>query len=264
MSDVVEIERVHDGPEQGLVVLTLANPPLNLVDRHVLDALAQTMTELSTDPPRALLLHGAGGLVSAGVDVHLFDGVGRDQATEAFAAAIEHIVQPLEALPCPTVAAVEGLCLTAGFELALACDLIVAADTAQLGLIEASLGLTPALGGTQRLATRAGLGRAREAVLTGRLYSAATMAEWGVVNRVLPVDGFLAAARRYAVRLAAGPTRAHAATKDVLHAYATGGVKGADDVLPGLAADALVSADAQAAVRAFLEHGPGKATFIGS
>ena len=89
-------------------------------------------------------------------------------------------------MPVPTVAAVHGLCLAAGLEVALTADLIWAAEGAQLGLVEAVIGATPFGGGTQRLVARAGAGRAAEAVLTGRPYPAQTMLEWGVVNRVVP------------------------------------------------------------------------------
>ena len=83
---------------------------------------------------------------------------------------------------------------TAAFELALACDLIVAAESASFGLVEATVGLTPAMGGTQRLAERAGSGRARELVMTAERFDAATLHSWGVVNRLWPDDGFDAAA----------------------------------------------------------------------
>ena len=89
-------------------------------------------------------------------------------------------------IPIPTVAAVQGLCLAAGLEVALSCDLIWAAEGCNLGLVEAVIGATPFGGGTQRLVARAGAGRAAEAVLTARAYPAETMLDWGVVNRVVP------------------------------------------------------------------------------
>ena len=136
---------------------------------------------------------------------------------------------PLEDLPFPTLASVQGLCLTAGLELSLACDMIWAAESARFGLVETVVGLTPAMGGTQRMAERAGPARAREFVMTGGLYDAATLERWNVINRVL-ADGELAASSlRFAQRLAAGPTRAHAATKRMVRAFLEHGVRGADD-----------------------------------
>ena len=108
-------------------------------------------------------------------------------------------------IPVPTVAAVQGLCLAAGLEVALSCDLIWAAEGTQLGLVEGVIGATPFGGGTQRLVARAGAGRAAEAVLTARPYPADTMLQWGVVNRVVAADDLHEKARAFAERLASGP-----------------------------------------------------------
>ena len=133
---------------------------------------------------------------------------------------------------CQPSARSQGLCLAAGLELALACDLIWASDDCNLGLVEAVIGATPFGGGTQRLTARAGAGRALEAVLTGRPYPAATMLEWGVVNRVLPDAELESKTRAFAERLAAGPTVAHAATKRMVHTAVNDGVEAADAALP--------------------------------
>jgi enoyl-CoA hydratase/carnithine racemase len=174
--------------------------------------------------------------------------------------AVQHQV---EDLPLPTVFAAHGLCLTAAFELSLACDLLLAAQSARFGLVETVVGLSPGMGGTQRLAERAGPARARELVMTGELYDAATLERWNVVNRVLPDAGFDAAARDFARRLADGPTRAHAVTKQVVRAQLDQGVRGADAILPEVGGALFGTEDLQGAVRSFLEHGPGKATYHG-
>src|ERR1700740_1455909 len=96
------------------------------------------------------------------------------------------LVHTVEELPLPTVFAAHSLCLTAAFELSLACDLLLAAESARFGLVETVVGLTPAMGGTQRLAERAGPARARELVMTGGLYDAATLARWERGHRGLP------------------------------------------------------------------------------
>ena len=98
----------------------------------------------------------------------------------------------------PTVFAAHGLTLTAAFELALACDILLAAERAGFGLVEIVVGLTPSMGGPQRLAERAGPARAKELIFTGERYPAAVLERWNVVNRVLPDDGFAEAARAYA------------------------------------------------------------------
>jgi enoyl-CoA hydratase/carnithine racemase len=119
------------------------------------------------------------------------------------------------------------------------------------------------MGGPQRLAERAGPARAKELIYTGELFDAATLERWNVVNRVLPDEGFDAAARAFARDLAEGPTNAHAATKAIVRAYLDGGVRRADEVVPRLAGDLFGTEDLQGAVRSFLERGPGHATFGG-
>jgi enoyl-CoA hydratase/carnithine racemase len=158
---------------------------------------------------------------------------------------------------------VQGLCLAAGLEVALSCDLIWAAQEAQLGLVEAVIGATPFGGGTQRLVARAGAGRAAEAVLTARTYPAETMLEWGVVNRVVPAGDLLEKVRSFAQRLAAGPTLAHAATKRMIRLAVNEGVDAADAELPEAGAQVMASEDLQNGARTLLEQGPGNATFEG-
>ena len=254
---VVRLE--HDGP---LAVLTLAAPPLNLFDRALIDELADHVRALAADPPRGLLICAEGRAVSGVVDVHLFDGLTAEQGAALWTELLE-LVHVVEELPLPTVFAAHALCLTAAFELSLACDLLLAAESARFGLVETVVGLTPAMGGTQRLAERAGPARAREFVMTGELYDAATLERWGVVNRVLPDAGFAEAAHAFALGLAQGPTRAHAATKAIVRAQIGGGARAADAVVPEVAGGLFATEDLQNAVRSFLAEGPGKARYEG-
>jgi enoyl-CoA hydratase/carnithine racemase len=249
--------------EQGLAVVTFDSPPLNLFDRDLEQALVGRVDELERDRPRAVLFRAEGRAVSGGVDVSLFAALdGPDQATETFNGLVT-LARRVDSLPCPTVFAAHALCLTWAFELALACDLIVAAESASFGLVERVIGLTPAMGGTQRLAERAGSGRARELVMTGERFSAAELERWNVVNRVFEDDGFDAAARALARELADGPTLAHAATKRVIQDYSEGGVELANDRVGKVAGDLFATDDLQDAVQTFLEQGPGHATFNG-
>jgi len=246
-----------------LARITLDAPPLNLFDEPLFADLERALDEIEADPPRALLFDAAGKVVSGGVDVKVFDAIGSAEEGGRLWERLLALPQRLERLPCPTVFAAHGLCLTAAFELSLGCDLILAAESARFGLVEIVVGLTPAMGGTQRLAERAGPGRAREFVMTGELYDAATLERWNVVNRVLPDEGFADAARAFAQRLAAGPTRAHAATKAVVRAQLDGGVAAADALIPDVAGRLFETEDLRHAVRSFLEQGPGKATYGG-
>lgn len=250
----------HDGP---LAVLTIDSPPLNLFDGELMDELSQSLLRLAAEPPRGLLIRAEGRAVSGGVDVHVFDGLSPERAADMWVRLLE-LVHTVERLPLPTVFAAHALCLTAAFELSLGCDLLLAAESARFGLVETVVGLTPAMGGTQRLVERAGPARARELVMTGELYDARTLERWNVVNRVLPDEGFDAAARAFARRLADGPTRAHAATKAIVRAALDdGGAHGADRRVPELAGDLFATADLQGAVRSFLDRGPGHATYAG-
>jgi enoyl-CoA hydratase len=249
----------RDGP---LAVVTLDSPPLNLFDQAMIDGLAAAVADVQGQPPRGLLLRAEGRVVSGGVDVHLFDGLSPVEAGRMWDDLLA-LIHRVERLPCPTVFAAHALTLTAAFEVSLACDLLIASESARFGLVERVVGLTPAMGGTQRLAERAGPARAREFVMTGDLYDAATLERWNVVNRVLPDDGFDEAARAFARGLAEGPTRAHAATKAIVRAQLDGGALRADRAVPEVAGDLFATEDLRNAVRSFLEQGPGHATFEG-
>ena len=247
----------------ALAIVTFDSPPLNLMDRPLLDGLLAAVDRLESEPARGVLFRAEGRAVSGGVDVSMFAAMdGAQAAQRAFDELIE-LARRVDWLPCPTVFAAHGLCLTWAFELALACDLILAAESASFGLVERVIGLTPAMGGTQRLAERAGTGRARQFVMEGRPVPAAELERWNVVNLVLAEDGFDDAARSYAEKLASGPTLAHAATKQVLRDYVEGGVELANDRVGAVAGRLFDSEDLQGAVRSFLEQGPGRATFHG-
>jgi enoyl-CoA hydratase/carnithine racemase len=265
----VRIERDGD-----VAVVVLENPPLNLFDVPALNALEHVAAELValTDPAaerrvRAVLFEGRGKVVSAGVDVTFFRDIaegpeplrrGADLWTRLL-----RVVQTFEDLPVPTVFAAHGLTLTAAFELALACDILLAAEKASFGLVEIVVGLTPSMGGPQRLAERAGPARAKELIFTGERYPAAVLERWNVVNRVLPDDGFAAAAREYAHRLAAGPTVAHAATKRLVVTAVREGARAADALVPEVSGALFGTADLRGAVASFLTDGPGRATYTG-
>ena len=243
----VRLER--DGAVASIV---LDSPPLNLFSEDVFSGLVSCISELeSADDVRC-------------VDVNLFQRLvdAGEEGSRTFGELLGP-VRRLEALPFPTLALVHGLCLTAGLEVALGCDLIWASESAQFGLVEAVVGLTPGAGGTQRMAERAGPARAREFVMTGGLFPASTMEHWNVVNRVVGDDEIHEKGMRFAQRLADGPTKAHAATKRIVRGFLEGGVDGADEITPEVSGGLFDTEDLQSAVRSFLKDGPGKATFEG-
>jgi enoyl-CoA hydratase/carnithine racemase len=257
---VVRLER--DGPVASVV---LSNPPLNLFTDTAFDELTACIGEVEGSDARSLVWRAEGEIFTGGVDVNAFQRVvdAGPEASETFAQPLIDTVRRLEALEIPTLALAHGLCLTAGLEVALGCDIIWATESARFGLVEAVVGLTPGAGGTQRMAERAGPGRAREFVMSGGLYDAPTLERWGVVNRVVGDDELLEKGMRFAHRLASGPTVAHAATKRIVRAYCAGGVDEADRVTPEQFAALFASEDLQNGVKSFLAEGPGKATFEG-
>jgi enoyl-CoA hydratase/carnithine racemase len=259
MTDLGPWTLEQDGP---LAVLTIDKPPLNLFDDSVFDGLIAALAQVRADHPRGLLIRAEGKAWTGGVDVHMFQDLTPETGGDVWRKGLE-MIQDVENMPFPVIFAAHALTLTWGFELALACDLIVAAEGAQFGLVEIVVGLTPSMGGPQRLAEKAGANRAKELVMTGALYDAATLQSWGVVNKVWPDAEFEERSRKLAVRLANGPTVAHAATKELVKAQKEGGARAADQLVPDLGGGLFGTEDLQNAVKSFLEVGPGKATYQG-
>ncbi|MCK9250386.1 MAG: enoyl-CoA hydratase/isomerase family protein [Solirubrobacteraceae bacterium] len=243
----------------ALATLTLDHPPLNLFDRAMLDAVRAAVADLDADPPRGLLVRAEGRVVSGGVDVSVFRDLDGTTGAALWADMLE-MAATIERLPCPTVFAAHALTLTAAFEIALACDLIVAARSARFGLVETVVGLTPSMGGPQRLADRAGSGRARELVMTGDLYDAETLERWNVVNVVCDDGEVDERSRALAGRLADGPTRAHDATKQIVRAWSAGGNAAADAIVPTVSGALFDTDDTRRAIAAFLADGPRHGT----
>jgi enoyl-CoA hydratase/carnithine racemase len=259
MAEKRPIHLERDGP---VAVMVLDDPPLNLFGAEAFASLNDCLGELESSDARALVWRADGEVFSGGADVNVFAQADPDQAAEIFRPLLG-AVQRLEALPIPTLALVHGLCLTAGLEVSLGCDMIWATESARFGLVEAVVGLTPGAGGTQRMAERAGPARAREFVMTGGLYEATTLERWNVVNRVVGDDELLEKGMRFAQRLASGPTKAHGATKRIVRAYLRGGVTEADRETAEAAGGLFETEDLRRGVRSFLEEGPGKAAFEG-
>ncbi len=224
--------------EDGLAVLSFDSPPLNLFDQRMIDDFQAALEALVAEPPRALLIRAEGRAVSGGVDVHVFDGLTPERASRLWDDLLGTIDQ-LERLPAPIVFAAHALTLTAAFEIALACDLIVAAPEARFGLVEKVVGLTP------------------------ELFGAEEMERWGVVNSIFGEAEFEQRSRALAAELAAGPTRAHAMTKHILRRFREGGMPAADEAVRKDASELFATEDLQNAVRTFLEQGPGHAKFEG-
>lgn len=254
--------RVRYSRDGDVGIVTLDDPPLNLFGAELGNDLIAALEEAEGDMPRALVIRAEGKVFTGGADVNVFKGQDAERGG-AFFRDLVGIVHKLEEMPWPTLSVVHGLCLTAGLELSLGCDMIWASESAQFGLVERVVGLTPGMGGTQRMVERAGPARAREFVMSGRLYDAATLERWNVINRVLPDDQLEEKAMAFARDLASGPTKAHAATKRMVRAAVDEGVRGADARIGEIAAALFDTEDLKNAVESFLTDGPGKATFRG-
>jgi enoyl-CoA hydratase/carnithine racemase len=260
MSAELKARFAQDG---AMGIVTLDSPPLNLIGRELIDDLLAAIGEVeAARGPRALILRGEGKVFSAGADVALFAGMGAEELRPLIGSFLD-LGTRIEQLPFPTIAAVHGTCMAGGFELALFCDLIWAAEGTMLGLPETRPGIVPLAGGVERVAARAGLGRARTIAIGGDLYRSDELAAWGVTDRVLPAEDLHADAEAFARRLADGPTRAFTVVKDLARAYTTDGIAGADMLLLDAAVGLFDTDDARGAIKTFLESGPGHARFAG-
>lgn len=246
-----------------VAIAVLDDGDLNLFRTRTFEQMREIRDEVAASGARAFVFRADGEIFTGGVDVHGFAEIeDAAQGSELAAQGIADL-SCFERLPIPTLALTHGLCLTAGLEAALGCDMIWAAEGSRFGLVERVVGLTPFGGGVQRMAERAGPARAREFVMTGGLYPAEKLLDWGVINRVVAADELTEKGLKFAAELAAGPTVAHGATKRIIRAYLDGGVEAADALIPEIAGPLFDTEDLKGAVQSFLTEGPGKATFEG-
>jgi len=234
----------------------------NAVSPAMLDALVAAVEDARGTRTDVVTITGAGGYFCAGADIAAYTSPhGRLDELEAFTRRARDLCRTLETLDAVTVAAVDGPCLGGGFELALACDLVIAADTARFGLPETRLGLIPGWGGTQRLTAAIGAPRARHAILTAELVSAATAHEWGVVGRVVAAAELAGELDRVADDLLGRAPLALAAAKRAIVASAGGtwpthGAEVETTELMGL----FASADGAEGIDAFVSKRPPQFT----
>ncbi len=235
----------------------MANPPANLFSGELSADLSKAVRDAQSDGARAMVLRSDGALFSGGADVEMFKGTSPADAHAMLADAFG-LIEALEQAPFPVIAAVHGLCLAAGLELALACDLIIAAEGTQFAQVEAKIGAVTFLGGAYRIAQRAGTARAFEITFSGDFFDAATFERWNIVNRVVPADDLTDKAVQWARRLAAGPTAAHAVTKRLVHHATDHGARETDRYLLDAATPLFATRDMQHAVDLLLTHGARK------
>jgi enoyl-CoA hydratase len=242
----------------GVAVVTIDRPAVrNALDLETVRAFSAHLQELGPDIG-AVIVTGAGDQVFvSGADINDIRARKRDDGLRAINSSL---FSAIERLPAPTIAAVNGAALGGGCELALACDLRVAAAHAKFGQPEVGLGIIPAAGATQRLPRLIGLGRAKQLVLTGEIIDAPTALAWGLVNQVVPAAELMTAAHALASRIMSRGPLAIRLAKQALNASAR------VDLDSGLLIETLSQAicfdsdDKQEGTSAFLEKRPAKFT----
>lgn len=208
---------VHLEWEEGIAWITVARPQaLNALDAQVLEDFTRVLDRVEADQARCAVVQGAGNRAFvAGADIAQMVELD-PTAAQSFARRGQAAFERLEALSFPVIAAVNGFALGGGLELALACDLIVAAANAELGQPEINLGILPGFGGTQRLIRRVGPGMARWLIFTGKRIAADEALRIGLVDQVVPADKLTDTVRALALELAAKPSFALRQAKALL------------------------------------------------
>ncbi len=258
MGDPVTCER--DG---AVAVVTVRRPEkLNALDPEVLGALAEVFAGLTRAArPSAAVLTGEGKAFIAGADIAAMAEMSPTQARRF--ASLGHVVgAAIETAPFPVIAAINGFALGGGCELALACDFIYASERAKLGQPEVKLGVIPGFGGTQRLARRVGIARARELVYTGDMIGAEEALRIGLVNAVFAPDLLLPKAVEAAKKIAGNGPLAVEAAKRVLLRGEEVDLAAANELEAQAFAALFGSADQREGMAAFLAKRP--AVFSGS
>jgi enoyl-CoA hydratase/carnithine racemase len=238
--------------------ITLARPEkLNAMDRQAFQELEEAAARAAADPVvRAVLVTGEGRAFSAGLDVAEFGRETDPDQAEQVVARLQRAICALERMSKPVVAAVNGLAIGGGLQLAIACDLRVASEQAQFAAMEMRWAIVPDLGGTERLPRLIGLGRAKEMILTGRPVMAPEAERIGLVSRVVPADRLAVEAAELAGGLAAGPTLALGLAKQALNESFERSTEDGMDAARRMQRRTFASADHAEARAAFAERRP--------
>ncbi|XP_021770834.1 peroxisomal fatty acid beta-oxidation multifunctional protein MFP2-like [Chenopodium quinoa] len=188
----------------GVAVITIINPPVNSLSLDVLQSLRASFDEaLRRNDVKAIVVTGAKGKFSGGFDITAFGGIqkGKTESPKRGYVAVEVLTDIVEAARKPSVAAIDGLALGGGLEVAMACHARISTSNAQLGLPELQLGIIPGFGGTQRLPRLVGLSKALEMMLTSKAVRGSEAHDLGLVDAVVPANELLSTARRWALEI---------------------------------------------------------------
>jgi len=247
--------------EDGVELLILRHPPVNALSTAVLDQLDARLVAISSDgKTRCVVVTGDGQYFCAGADVKEMAVLGKEKAPEVQARG-QALFQRLAELRCPTIAAVNGLAIGGGLELALACDLRVSADSAKFGAPEVGLGLLPAYGGTQRLPRLVGPAKAKELIFTAAMIPGPEALRIGLVNKVVPSGQELRAARDWAHTIAQKAPRAVAGAKQAIRVGLDGTLtEGLQAEKDAFLREVMSGSDLDEGLAAFIERRPPKFT----
>jgi enoyl-CoA hydratase len=249
-----------DRRDDGIALVQLDRPKMNALSKELLQQLTAVAESLIDDPPGAVVVWGGERIFAAGADITQFGGPAK---AEVMGGAFREALDTLSSVPRTTIAAINGYALGGGCELALACDMRIAADNARFGQPEILLGIIPGGGGTQRLARLVGPSRAKDIILTGRQVDAEEALRIGLVDRVVPAEQVLTTALDLAGSLAKGAVLAQALAKQAIDDGLDGTLEDGLTLEQELFVEVFGTEDAAIGVQSFLENGPGKAAFIG-
>jgi enoyl-CoA hydratase/carnithine racemase len=255
MPEYIVTERRPDGVE----LIRLNRPPFNALSVELLAELGDHVEALAADADlKAVVLTGTEKAFAAGAEISqiLTD-------TDRLIGNFRRAYDGLEAIPRPVIAAVAGVALGGGLEGALACDFRLAAENARLGVPEIQLGAFPGAGGTQRLPRLIGPARAKEMTWSGRHVRADEALVIGLVDRVVPLAGYLDAALEWAASFASGAVVAMGLSKQAINRGLDRALPDALDLERRLFDQVIATEDAVSGIRSFFDNGPGKATFKG-
>jgi enoyl-CoA hydratase/carnithine racemase len=249
---------VMDG---AVAVLSMGLAPYNLMDRNLNHELVEGLEWARREGARAVVLRSSLRHFSAGADLDAM--IADADAADVLDWGFTGTLRAFDEHPAPIVASIGGVCVGGGFELALACDLIVASESAKIGSVEVTVGLHPLMGAVQRITQRAGAARAKEMALLGRRYPASTLERWNIINWVVADERLDSATMVIAQELAHGPSIANAATKRLVSVAVSEGLTAADEAMAEIQRPIMRSADFRTGVRSYREKGIGMAEFEG-
>ncbi len=245
----------------AVAVLSMGLAPYNLMDRTLNRELVEGLGWAQERRARAVVLRSSLRHFSAGADLDamLADADRSDVLTWDFVGTL----RAFEEHPAPVIASIHGVCVGGGFELALACDLIISAESAKIGSVEVTVGLHPLMGAVQRITQRAGAARAKEMALLGRRYPASALERWNIINWVVADEQLESATMVLAQELAHGPSIANAVTKRLVSIAVNDGTATADEAMAEIQRPILRSTDFRTGVESYRENGVGMAEFQG-